>query len=88
MKWIKTKDRLPPDKWSGLIITDVRPDKPVFAHVADKWYRKEFPYRSYFLGRWRESILIGEHMRYLANIIMWLDTEGENLYPSIPSIKE
>ena len=73
MKWIPVSERLPPDNWRGLIVADVRPDRPVFAHTADEHYRKEFPFDDYFIGPWRESLLIGNHMRDKAKVTYWLE---------------
>lgn len=85
MKWVAVEERLPPNEWSGLILTDVRQDKPVFAHVPDKWYQNEFPFADYFLGRWKESILISEYKREKAKVIFWLELEpNEKLYPKLP----
>lgn len=71
--WISVDDRLPPDYWEGLVLTDVRHDKPVMAITAGERYRKEFPYADYFLGRWREAILIGDHLRDKAKVTYWLE---------------
>ena len=83
MQWIKVSDEMPPDKWIGLVLTDVRLDKPVFAHRPDKWYRTEFPYCDPFSGRWREAILTGDHRRKSATVVYWLKVLGE-LYPTPP----
>jgi hypothetical protein len=82
--WVSVKDRMPPDEWCGLVITDVRKDRPVFAHRSNEWYRKEFPYAPDFSGRWRESILIGNHMREGAKVIYWLEIIDDELYPTVP----
>lgn len=83
--WIDVEKELPPDDWRGLVVTDVRPNRPVFAHTADKCYRNNFPCAEYFIGPWRDSILTGEHMKKKAKIIMWLKiAEEDELYPSIP----
>jgi len=82
MKWIKTEDRMPPDNWRGLVIADVRMDRPVFAHTTDAHYRLEFPFANYFIGPWRDSLSISEHMKKIAKIVLWL--EADNLYPPIP----
>lgn len=83
--WISVKDELPPDNWSGLVIADARPDKPVFAHTSDKCYRNNFPYSGHFIGPWRNALLIGEHVKSKAAILMWLKiTEDDELYPEIP----
>lgn len=84
MRWVSTKESFPPDNWYGLILTDARWDRPVFAHTADEHYRREFPFSDRFIGRWRESLLTGEHMRSRAKVTFWLDTENEALYPPIP----
>ena len=76
MEWIDVNDRLPGDHWEGLVVTDVRPDKPVMAHTADEQFRKNFPYAGHFIGRWREAILIGDHLRDKAKVTAWLDTEA------------
>ena len=72
-EWISVEDRLPPDHWEGLIITDVRPEKPVMAHTADERYRINFPFADYFIGHWREALLIGDHMREKAKVTHWLE---------------
>ena len=83
MNWVNVKDALPPDRWFGLILTDVRPDRPVTAHTADKWFRQEFPFADYFMGNWRDAILIGDHMREKAKVTYWLDGFE---YPEPPEV--
>jgi hypothetical protein len=85
-KWIRVEDRLPPDNWTGLVVADVRPDRPVFAHVTGEQYRKECPYAGYFIGKWREALLTGDHMIDKAEVVLWLETD--ELYPRIPVIRE
>ena len=80
--WIPVSERLPEDNWMGLVLTDVRPDKPVMAHTADERYRINFPYAGHFIGRWREALLIGDHLREKAKVTHWLETDC--LYPEPP----
>lgn len=82
-KWVNVDDRLPPDNWMGLVIADVRKDRPVFAHTADSKFRNNFPYAGYFIGKWRDALLIGDHLREKAKVLYWLDAD-EDLYPPIP----
>ena len=81
MKWVSVKDRMPPDRWFGLVVTDIRPDKPVMAHTADVWYREEFPFADYFLGPWRDALLTADAFRDKAKVTYWL--EGF-VYPEPP----
>ena len=84
--WVSVDDRSPPDRWEGLVITDARPDKPVMAHTSNEYYRFNFPYSDRFLGKWREAILTGDHMRESAKITYWLETK--KLYPHPPIEQE
>lgn len=82
MKWISVDDRLPDYHWEGLVVTDARPNKPVMAHRGDEHYEFNFPYAGHFIGRWREAILIGDHVRDKAKVTHWL--ECDQLYPDPP----
>ncbi len=85
-RWVNVNERMPPDEWVGLVISDMREDRPVFAHRNTEWHRREFPYANAFSGRWRESLLIGNHLREKANVIFWLEIIDDELYPEIPNV--
>lgn len=75
-KWISVDERLPvSDTGPYQVVTDARPDRPVFAHAASENYQLNFPYAGFWLGRWREAILIGDHMREQAKVTYWLDED-------------
>jgi hypothetical protein len=52
------------------------------AHRADESYETNFPYAGVFIGRWREALLIGDHLREKAKVTHWLETD--KLYPDPP----
>lgn len=80
--WVNVKERMPPAGWKGLVVSDVRPTQPVTAYIADEATQKECPYMTYFMGNWRESLLIAEYWQEVAKITHWLETE--ELYPEVP----
>lgn len=86
-RWVSVKDRVPPDDWFGFVVADARPDKPVIAHTGNERYRLNFPYADYFLGKWREALLVSDSYRDKAKVTHWLETD-EELYPATPSSEE
>lgn len=84
-EWISVDDDLPPDHWFGLIVTDVRPDKPVMALTADDSYRRNFPFADYFIGKWRCALLVTETLQEKAVVTHWL--KADELFPVPPSGK-
>ena len=81
-EWISVEDRLPDHEWMGLVVTNVRARFPVIAHRGSANYEFNFPYAGHFIGRWKEAILIGDHMRDSATVTHWL--ECDELYPEPP----